>query len=134
MYLAEPLLEECCRVLDLDRSLVEVAVHVVGSRKMQELNLKHRGKDKATDVLSFPLLKKNEISTLKKKRGILYLGDIFINRDDAKLNFPFLVAHGFLHLMGYDHETGARDAKNMFSLQDRILTNLGHATKLALRN
>ena len=94
---------------------VEVGVHVMSPAKMQELNYRHRGKNKPTDVLSFPL---------GVKHDILYLGDIFINRIDAKKNLAFLVVHGFLHLMGYDHERSARDEKIMFALQDEILNHL----------
>ena len=108
----EIILKEACRAVGLARSNVELSVNIVSSAKMRELNKIHRGKDKPTDVLSFPL---------GVKHDILYLGDIFINRLDAKKNLPFLVAHGFLHLMGYDHERSPKQAREMFSLQDKIL-------------
>ena len=111
----ESILEACYKALKLKRDEVEVGVFVVNSAKMRELNRKHRGKDKPTDVLSFPL---------HVKHDILYLGDIFINKAEPEERFPFLVVHGFLHLMGYDHERSAREEKVMFSLQYEILTAL----------
>lgn len=124
MLLIEPILEACCKNLKLPRSRVELSVKIVSPAFMRKLNKKYRGKDKATDVLSFPLLRRDEVSTLSKKRGILAIGDIFVNRIDAKKNLPFLVVHGFLHLMGYDHERSAREAKVMFTLQDEIINSV----------
>ena len=89
---------------------------------MRRLNRRYRGKDKTTDVLAFPLLTPRELSTRSKKRDILHLGDIIINRRDAKKKFLFLAVHGFLHILGFDHERSARDAKIMFTLQDEIIT------------
>ena len=120
----EHIIEVACKRLKLPRSRVELSVNIVSSATMRKLNNTHRGRDKSTDVLSFPLLKRRELSTLAKKRGILPVGDIFINRDDAKKNLPFLVVHGFLHLFGYDHEKSEREARLMFKLQDEILTYL----------
>ena len=100
----------------------ELSITIVSPRRMRELNKKYRGKDKATDVLSFPLWTKRELSTQAKKHGILDLGDIFINSRDAKKNFLFLTTHGFLHLLGFDHERSHREKKLMFALQDEIIT------------
>ncbi|MDO8584270.1 MAG: rRNA maturation RNase YbeY [bacterium] len=123
-YRVERILEACCKTVNLPRSRVEFSVNIFSPATMRKLNKTHRGKDKATDVLSFPLLTRGEVSTLKKKRGILAIGDIFINRLDAKKRLPFLVVHGFLHLMGYDHERSKHAEKIMFSLQDEIISHL----------
>lgn len=122
----EKILQAACKVVDLKRKDVEIGVFVVSPDRMRELNMQHRKKDKATDVLSFPLLTQKEVSTLRKKHGILHLGDIFINKVDAKKRLVFLVAHGFLHLLGYDHERSPKDEKIMFTLQDEITTSLGN--------
>src|SRR3989344_4476923 len=103
------ILKVACELLGLQRQEIDVGIHIVSPARMRTLNRKYRGKDKPTDVLSFPL---------NIKHDILYLGDIFINRIDAKKNLAFLVVHGFLHLMGFDHERSKRDEKVMFSLQD----------------
>lgn len=111
----ERIVQACCKEVGLKRNEVEVGVHIVSPQKMRSLNKEHRGKDKPTDVLSFPLCIRHDI---------LYLGDIFINRVDAKEKLPFLVVHGFLHLMGYDHERSKKENTVMFALQDEILTHL----------
>ena len=100
----------------------ELCIRLASPAEMRRLNRIYRGKDETTDVLSFPLLTPRELSTRSTKRGILHLGDIVINRRDAKKKFLFLAAHGFLHLLGFDHERSARDAKIMFTLQDEIIT------------
>ncbi|OGN28705.1 MAG: rRNA maturation RNase YbeY [Candidatus Yanofskybacteria bacterium RIFCSPLOWO2_01_FULL_49_25] len=114
----------CCAALGIARSRVEVSVSIVSPARMRTLNRTHRSKDKPTDVLSFPLYTRTELSTLMKKRGILPVGDIFINRSDVKKRFAFLVVHGFLHLCGYDHETSKKEERIMFTLQDEILSHL----------
>jgi probable rRNA maturation factor len=105
---------------------------LVTKDKIKDLNQKFRDKNKATDVLSFPLLSK--IDKNSEISGIIALGDIFIclpvAKEDAKkegldLNFKlaFLAIHGFLHLLGYDHEQ-PKDYKKMFALQDKILKKI----------
>ena len=79
----------------------DVAVLITGSREIQQLNRRFRGKNKPTDVLSFP-----------REEG----GDIAICADIAHANadrfghpaaseMKVLILHGMLHLAGYDHET-----------------------------
>ena len=126
MRLINRVIGRACEVMNLPLKKVEVSVHIVSKEKMRLLNGRHRGKNKSTDVLSFPLLTKREISTLKKKHAILPIGDIFINRSDAKQEnkLAFLVTHGFLHLLGYDHERSLHQEKIMFAFQDRIMQNV----------
>ena len=95
----------------------ELCIKVVGPAMMRRLNRQYRGKDKPTDVLAFPM---------GVNHAILHLGDIFINREDAKTKFLPLAVHGFLHLLGLDHERSPREAKEMFALQHEILTYLRH--------
>ncbi len=120
----EEILVAACKAIKLSRARVELSVNIVTPAKMQELNKAHRGKNKPTDVLSFPLFTRDELATMRAGRGILNIGDIFINRVDAKEKLPFLVVHGFLHLMGYDHEISKQEEKEMFALQDEILNHL----------
>ena len=109
---------------------IEVSLNLVGEVKMRELNKKYRGKNKVTDVLSFPLEEARLI-----KHAILPLGDIFICLPFAikeserqsvglKKELAWLTVHGFLHLLGYDHEKSADDKKKMFSLENKILKKL----------
>ncbi len=109
---------------------IELSLNLVGEAKIKALNKKYRNKNKVTDVLSFPL----EESRLKK-HAILPLGDIFIclpfavkeaKRQDISLEteLAWLTVHGFLHLLGYDHDKSDKDMKKMFSLEKKILKNL----------
>jgi len=95
-------------------------------RRLRELNGVYRGKDKPTNVLSFPSARESG-----------YLGDIAIaygvvEREAAESGKLFtdhaahLVVHGVLHLLGYDHET-ARDATSMEALEIEILAKMGIA-------
>jgi probable rRNA maturation factor len=94
-------------------------------KKLRDMNITFRGKDKPTNVLSFPTQQDD------------YLGDIAVAygvtsreaREQKKLfadHATHLVVHGVLHLLGYDHET-ARAAKVMEPLETRILRELGIA-------
>ncbi|HES75861.1 MAG TPA: rRNA maturation RNase YbeY [bacterium] len=93
-----------------------------------QLNMKFRGKDYATNVLSFPL-------EFPEETGIPYIGDIVIcpdvvAREAAEQHKPLLAhyahltVHGVLHLLGYDHENES-DADEMETLETQILATLG---------
>jgi len=108
----------------------EISISVVGDRQMRNLNMKFRKKNETTDVLSFPLS-----TDVLKKYGILPLGDIFICLPVAKKEadgenisvenkLAWLTVHGFLHLLGYDHETTAKDAQAMLDLERKILRKI----------
>ena len=86
----------------------EVSIAVVSDRRMRALNRQFRGKDVATDVLSFPATQMPGVSS--------FLGDIVIaagvaTRQAREAGHPVgtelkvLALHGLLHLMGYDHDT-----------------------------
>ncbi len=111
----------------------EVSVSVVSNDEIRKINLEHRGFDKATDVLSFPL-----VDNFKSINPKLYysLGDIIISLDKAieqsleynhSLNreIAFLTAHSMLHLLGYDHIT-KEEEKEMFLKQEKILYKLNY--------
>ena len=119
--------EEILKKLDLDG--VEVSITLTDDESIRELNKNWRGKDKATDVLSFPI---NE-----KPLGYKYkvLGDVVISipyakRQAEEVGFSYkeevlrLLIHGILHLLGYDHEKSEEEAKIMFSIQDKIFEDL----------
>ncbi len=101
----------------------EISLLITDDETVRELNRNFRGKDKATDVLSFPMGEDD------------MLGDIVISADTAKrqaaeAGIPleretaFLYIHGMLHLLGYDHETGPEEEREMFALQEDILRGL----------
>ncbi|MBY0369768.1 rRNA maturation RNase YbeY [bacterium] len=108
------------------RPRLELSVSILSSAQIRKVNRQFRGKDKATDVLSFPA---------PEVPGSFAAGDLLICPAVAKTQlkdfgttYPEelerLVVHGVLHLFGYDHETNARDAKRMFALQEKILRSL----------
>ena len=89
----------------------ELSILFVTDDEIHKLNLKYRKKDKPTDVLSFPMVK-NESELIAPR---LQLGDIVISAETAlrdaerkkislEEELKFLLIHGFLHLLGFDHE------------------------------
>ena len=95
---------------------------------MQRLNAQYRGKDCPTDVLSFPV----ETSVALSPR---LLGDVIISVDKASAQarerrrtlddeMITLLIHGIVHLLGYDHERSAQDARIMTRLEKKILRQL----------
>ncbi len=105
----------------------EISVTCCDDAEIQELNAEWRGKDKPTNVLSFP--------TPGPLSARPLLGDIIIafetvareaEEQDKTLHehTAHMVIHGFLHLIGYDHETAA-EADEMESLERRIASRLG---------
>ena len=116
-----------------------VSIVFTDDSEIQRLNRDYRGKDKATDVLSFSQLEGEPIVT----NEVVSLGDIIISIDTARrqcLDFSAtlneeiarLLAHGLLHLLGYDHENvSAKKAEEMFSLQDHLLSVIDRGEFLA---
>jgi probable rRNA maturation factor len=100
------LFEKVCKVLGKTPSDFYADLHFVGVDEIRALNKKWRGKDEATDVLSFPLLDFNHAV------GKMMLGDIVICRECMGENsVEFLYLHGLLHLFGYMHETDEDEAR-----------------------
>jgi len=91
-----------------------VAIELVDEARIQELNRDHRGKDKPTDVLSFPIDEGGPTA------GPRELGDVVICPEHTQ-HLVEAVVHGVLHLCGYDHET---DEGEMLALQDRVMDSL----------
>jgi len=93
-----------------------LAVEIVDSTRIQELNRDHRGKDTPTDVLSFP------IDELGPAAGPRELGDVAICPEYCvDMTLVESTVHGVLHLCGHDHET---DDGEMLALQDEVLATL----------
>ena len=92
-----------------------MAVIFVDEPAIRELNREHRGRDRATDVLSFP------VDGAGPTPGPRELGDVVIHPESCE-DVEEAVVHGVLHLCGYDHET---DDGAMLALQDRVVAGLG---------
>jgi probable rRNA maturation factor len=88
-----------------------LSVELVGEARIRELNRKHRGVDRPTDVLSFPI---DEGGTVVGPRE---LGDVVICPEHTE-DLLEAVVHGVLHLTGMDHET---DEGEMLALQAEIM-------------
>ncbi|WP_180320494.1 rRNA maturation RNase YbeY [Shouchella patagoniensis] len=115
----------------------ELSVTFVHEEAIKELNRDHRGIDKATDVLSFALNDGEEEGSFDiLPEGMPnMLGDIIVSVGHIKSQahdyghsfereLAFLVVHGFLHLLGYDH-MNENDEKQMFTKQEEILQSYG---------
>jgi probable rRNA maturation factor len=91
-----------------------LAVALVDEDEIRRLNREHRGLDRPTDVLSFP------VDELGPASGPRELGDVAICPEHTE-DVVEAVVHGVLHLCGYDHET---DGGEMLALQRRVLSEL----------
>jgi probable rRNA maturation factor len=91
-----------------------LALAIVDEARIRELNRDHRGRDRPTDVLSFPMDEAGPAA------GPRELGDVVICPEHTE-DLTEAVVHGVLHLCGYDHET---DAGEMLALQREILSGL----------
>ncbi len=115
------IIEYCNYLVDTLKPNYQFSLVFVESQRMHELNYEFREKDYPTDVLTFCDLDEEE----------QYLGDIIINIDKVieqaqeyhhseKRELLFLITHGFLHLLGYDHHTPSEE-EEMFGLQEKLL-------------
>ncbi|MEJ7620816.1 MAG: rRNA maturation RNase YbeY [Aquificaceae bacterium] len=106
---------------------IEISVYLTDDNTIKLLNKNFRGKDKATDVLSFTY---NE-----QVGGYKLLGEIAISIDTAKRQakelghsleeeIKRLLVHGFVHLLGYDHELGEEEEKQFMELEKRLIESL----------
>jgi probable rRNA maturation factor len=109
----------------------EISVSLVGAARSRALNAHYRGRDHATNVLSFPAPPQGAAGSA----GLL--GDLVIcpavlraearaQHKSARAHWAHLVVHGVLHLAGYDHER-ADDARRMERREVRVLAGLGVA-------
>ena len=117
----------------------EVSVRFTSDEEVRGLNSDWRGKDKATNVLSFPMAEPEQLESFARTEGgEALLGDIVLARGVCAAeaaekgiavctHAAHLVVHGALHLLGYDHERGDEDAETMEEAERRSLASLGIA-------
>lgn len=135
---------ELLQDLGIDKKKVTVNLGYVSQSAIQKLNGEHRGVDKVTDVLSFPMLDlelgkwlTEEIYQKEKhpKTNLVELGDIVICEAVAAAQAQkyghsflrevcFLSLHGFLHILGFDHQT-KEDEQQMNTLCEKVLEKIG---------
>ena len=105
----------------------QITIRFVDSEEGQSLNSDYRGKDYATNVLSFPY------DTEPVVAGDLVICAAVVEREAAEqiktleAHYAHLIVHGILHLQGYDHETSDEDAQQMEATERSILAQLGFA-------
>lgn len=106
--------------------------------EVHALNREWRGKDKPTNVLSFPMLTRDDLLALAPDGPPEMLGDLALAHETCareaadkgvslEHHAAHLLVHGFLHLAGYDHETSEADAEAMEALEIKALAQLGIA-------
>jgi probable rRNA maturation factor len=117
----------------------EISVRFASDEEVRGLNSDWRGKDKATNVLSFPMVEPEQLDALARtEEGEALLGDIVLAHgvcaaEAAEKGLPVrthaahLVVHGTLHLLGYDHEQGDEEAETMEEAERLSLARLGIA-------
>ena len=132
------LIRRCCNAVltnEQFKGSAEISVTIVDDPMIHELNLKHRGMDKPTDVLSFPLGENGEYD-INNDTGAKMLGDIIISVETAlaqskeyghtfQREMAFLTVHSMLHLLGYDHVNGGLEAVRMREKEEYVLTQIG---------
>ena len=120
-------LKKLTKFKSLNFSSKTFTILLTNNIKMKYLNNKFRKKNKATDVLSFPFYSVTELKKGKRKKK--YLGDVaisyefVINRSkltNFELEFDKLWLHGYLHLLGYDHQNDS-DYYKMRKIENKIL-------------
>ena len=127
-YLDE-VIEETLKHEHAEGSILSIVF--VGNEEIQEINRNYRNKDAVTDVISFAFEDNGNVLP----DGVRVLGDIYVciprMKEQAqsyghseKRELSFLIVHGMLHLMSYDHML-KEEEKIMFALQDEILDCLG---------
>lgn len=132
------LVRKCCAAVLAHEKFpanAEVSVSFVSNGEIRRLNRQFRGKDRSTDVLSFPL-GENGVYDINHETGAMLLGDVVISMETAvnqaktyghslEREVGFLTVHSMLHLLGYDHEASPLDAANMREREEEILGELG---------
>ena len=100
----------------------EIAVRVVGTGESRELNRQWRGKDKPTNVLSFPA---PEQSRRGRPQDYRLRREAVRDGKTVEAHWAHMVIHGALHLAGYDHEAGQRERLRMERREINVLKSFG---------
>jgi probable rRNA maturation factor len=123
---------------ELANPRLSASLLLTSDSQVHHLNQQWRGKDEPTNVLSFPMLPRDELLALASDSPPELLGDIALAietciREAAEKQVPLehhaahLVVHGLLHLAGHNHETGPAEAQAMELLEIKALALMGIA-------
>lgn len=132
--LINKVVSKCFNIENLEDSKLYISITLTTPENIRKLNKKFRNVDKETDVLSFPMFEKEEISNLKNLEYEEALGDIVISVDRVEKQakeyghsfereLAYMVVHGFYHLMGEDH-IEENDKKQMREKEEKVLESL----------
>ena len=135
--IVEKVIKQCYKEERMEDSKLLITITLTTPDNIQEINRDYRGIDKATDVLSFPMFEKEELTEKIKNKQYEHedvLGDIIISlervEEQAKeyghsfeRELSYMLVHGFYHLMGYDHIEEA-DKIIMRPKEEKVLTDL----------
>lgn len=135
-------------------ALVEISVRLTSDEEVRQLNAQYRGKDKPTNVLSFPMIQPDLLDAVTQNSdanacgasttgGEVLLGDIVLAHgvcaaEASEKGVPLadhaahLVVHGVLHLLGYDHQE-EDEAAAMEAIERDVLAGLGIADPYLIR-
>lgn len=129
------LLDRCVQRVAQSEQIIagEVSISFVDDAAIRELNHRYRQVDRPTDVLSFPMYDEEAFAVPPYHNDVVpLLGDIIVSVPRAieqaedyghslERELGFLVTHGFLHLLGYDHDTEEKE-REMISKQNKVLS------------
>lgn len=130
-------IEQCFINEKMDKLKLYVSITLTVPNVIQKINKEYRKIDKPTDVLSFPMFEKDEITKMINENYNMNdtLGDLIISIPRVKeqaneyghsfeRELAYMCVHGFYHLMGYDHIVD-KDKVEMRAKEDEILNKLG---------
>lgn len=136
--IANKVLTKCFQEEGLENTKFMITILLTTPKNIQEINKRYRNVDQATDVLSFPMFERDELTEKIQKKDFWQediLGDIIISIEKVleqaeeyehsfEREFSYMLVHGFYHLVGYDHMQEEEKAK-MRTKEENILANLG---------
>ena len=135
--IVKKVLTQCFKEEQLENTKLSITIILTTPENIRKINKEYRNIDKATDVLSFPIFEKDELSQKLQENDFTYedmLGDIMISMERVKeqaqeyehsfeREFSYTLVQGFYHLMGYDH-IQEEDKKIMRPKEEKILKDL----------
>ncbi len=127
---------------ELANPRLTVSLLFTNDAEVHALNREWRDRDKPTNVLSFPMLARDELLALPSEGPPEMMGDLALAHEtcvreaadkgiSVEHHTAHLITHGLLHLAGYDHETSDEDADAMEALEIAILAKMGIADPYA---
>ena len=104
----------------------EITVRIVDAEEGQALNRSYRGKDYATNVLTFDYAQEPVVTADLVLCAPVVAREALENGKSLEAHYAHLLVHGTLHAQGWDHETGDEDAEAMEAREVEILATLGY--------